>query len=307
MEPSHRRVTKLVVAALVLSASLRPAPASAQTVPFAFFIEGGWQQLLQNPDVRADQVLISWGTRAPFFSVVNGAKGPQQGLATIAAWSRVVLDPAFNNFGPLGGLITLDFGAFRAHLTVIDTPTGLLGTIGVVNNSGTTQFDVIGTWLLGNGTTAGGTANDMVVAGLVHFGAPAAVGTLPISINPIFPTVPFANDPTPLFEAPSSAPPITMGSFYGVTQYGPVHTFARSHNLNQVVRDRAQLMVLSLPGGSYGVLACSQLRDQLHDFQGGTRCSISGVGPALATLSGRLLSSTTGITSVYNWDVYQVQ
>jgi hypothetical protein len=296
------------VAALVLCATLRPAQAGAQTVPFAFLIEGGFQQLLQSPEVRSDQVLISWGARAPFFAVVNGQKGPQQGMATMAAWSRLVIDPAFSSFGPLGGLITLDFGAFRAHLGLIETPTGLQTTVGVVGSSGMPHFDVIGSWLLGNGTTVGGTANDMVVAGLVRFGAPASVGTLPISINPIFPTVPFANDSTPFVQAQSSTAAVWSGSFYGVTQYGPVRTYSRSFRITGVVRDTASIMVLSLPGGSYGVLACSELRDHPGDVAGGfIRCSISGVGPALATLSGRLLGWSTGITSIFNWDVYQVQ
>ena len=63
MEPSRRRRTKSVVAALALCAALLPAQAGAQTVPFAFLIEGGWPLLLQSPEVRADQGLISWGAR----------------------------------------------------------------------------------------------------------------------------------------------------------------------------------------------------------------------------------------------------
>ena len=75
-----------------------------------------------------------------------------------------------------------------------------------------------------------------------------------------------------------------------------------------MIRDTANIMVLALPGGSYGVLACSELRDHIGDVAGGfIRCSISGAGPALVTLSGRLHGWSIGITSVFNWEVYQVQ
>lgn len=305
MDPSRR--SPAIVAALLAGVLLLPPAVAAQTAPFAFLIQDGWHQLLQNPDVRADQVLISWGARAPFYAVANGQKGAQQGTATLAAWSRIVTDPAYAAFGPLGGLITLDFGAFRAHLSLVDTSAGLQGTIGIVGSGGSTQFDVVGTWALGNGTSAGGTADDMVVAGLVRFGTPLAVGTLPIGINPIFPTIPFANDPSPFDTAVSSAANVRLGSFYGVTQYGPVRTYSRILDLTGVVRDAANQMVVSLPGGSYGVLACSELRDHPHDAQGGfVSCSISGLGPLLAPLSGRLSGWSIGITSVFNWQLYQV-
>ena len=116
----------------------------------------------------------------------------------------MVPDSAFSGFGPLGGLITLDFKGFRAHLSLVETPAGLLTTVGVLGTFGEPHFDVIGTWILGNGTPAAGSANDMVAAGLVHVGAPASVGILPIAMNPIFPTVPFGTDPTPFTQEETS-------------------------------------------------------------------------------------------------------
>ncbi len=160
------------------------SPARAQDIPFAFLIQNGWQAFEQ-PVTRLDQPIVSWARRGMFYSVVNGTKGTIVGSAGITAWSRSVPDPTYAAIGPVAGVITLEFPTFRGHLGLIDTPTGLQTTIGIVETSGAVNIGVTGSWLLGNGTSVvGGTANDMVVAGIVRFRSiPSTIGAVSIFAN----------------------------------------------------------------------------------------------------------------------------
>jgi hypothetical protein len=264
-----------------------PAPALAQPVPFAFLIQNGWQTLFQNQAVRIDHQLTTWATRAPFYSIVNGQKGPLAGNALVNAWSRTVAEPYFAPLGSLAGVVTLDFGTFRGHLALVETPGGLLTTIAIMDSNGVVNPTVTGAWVYGNGTSVGGgTANDMVVAGLVRFGSPTSAGTIPVDITQYFPTsVPFATDPQPFLSFPLS-PNVSVGSFFGYAQ-GPLRTYRRVDMQGPGVFDDVSLMVMSTGGGNYAVMVCTDLRD--HPTDGYlNRCTVSGTGPFLGYLSGRL-------------------
>lgn len=270
------------------------SPARAQDIPFAFLIQNGWK-VFEQPVTRLDQPLISWARRGSFYSVVNGTKGTLQGSAGITAWSRPVPDPLYAAIGPIAGVITLEFPTFRGHLGLIDTPTGLQTTIGIVSTSGAVDIGVTGSWVLGNGTSVvGGAVNDMVVAGIVRFRAvPATIGAVSVVATKYFPTVPFNYDASPFGSGlPTTLPGTFLGNYYAVAQ-GPLRWYRRTDTEFGGLFNSTSLMVMKIGGGSYVVLVCADLATTGGGavFQS---CTVSGVGPMLSPLTGAMPTYSLG-------------
>ncbi len=191
-------VRRLVACSLVVWAcGVWPQAARAADVPFAFLIKNGYKNLFAGQALRIDQGLLSWYGYGPLHAIVNGQQAAVLGTAFVQAYSRSVPDPSFAAILPLAALVTLDFGSFRAHLTLFDTPTGPRTTVSVLNEYDATDTSVSGAWVLGDGAAvSGGTADDMVIGALVHFSSPNALHNVPVVVPPYFPLVSFANDPT---------------------------------------------------------------------------------------------------------------
>jgi hypothetical protein len=269
-----------------------PASAAALDVPFLFLIPNGWSTLLAAPATRPAHGLFSWSVAAPFHSVVNGQKGAAAGNAFVVAWSRSANDPYFDPLRPLSGLVTLDFGTFRGHLGLVETPAGLQTTIGIVDDNGLANAAVSGVWALGDGSAVGGgSSSDLTVAGLVHFGTPGYLGTIPVDITQYFPMFPnaVATDPEPFIAVGVSGPAtqtVSLGSFYGYAQ-GPLRTLRRLDTQTNGFSNDASLMVMAVGGGNYAVLACTNLGlDGTDGYL--DRCTLSGLGPVLGRLTGTM-------------------
>jgi hypothetical protein len=267
------------------------SPAYGQDIPFAFLIQDGWK-LFEQPVARTDQPLVSWARRTSFYTVVNGAKGTLQGMAGITAWSRAVPDPLFASIGPIAGVITLEFPTFVGHLAVFETPAGLQTTIGIVEPSGAVNIGATGSWLFSDGTSvAGGTAADMVVAGIARFRAvPATVGAVDVNATPPFLTMPFAYDHS-IFGSglPTTQPGTFLGNYYGIGQ-GPLRWYRRVDTVSVGVYNETNLMVMSLNGGNYVAMVCAD------PTTGGAyqHCTVSGVGPMVSALTGAMPGYSLG-------------
>lgn len=281
-----------VLAVMLAGVLCAPASAAALDVPFLFLIPNGWSTLLLTPATRPAHGLVSWSVAAPFHGVVNGQKGAVAGNAYVVAWSRSADDPYFEPLRPLSGLVTLDFGAFRGHLGLVETPAGLQTTIGIVDDNGLANAAVSGVWALGDGSgVAGGSASDLTVAGLVHFGTPGYLGIIPVDITQYFPAFPnsVATDPQPFMVVDVSGPAaeaVSLGSFYGYAQ-GPLRTLRRIDTQTNGFSNDSSLMVMSIGGSNYAVLACTNLGlDGTDGYL--DRCTLSGLGPVLGRLTGTL-------------------
>jgi hypothetical protein len=269
---------RALVAAFALWA-LAPISASAQDVGFALLIENGWSLL--NRSFADDRGMVYLGTGGKqVFQVVNGQKGSNPiATANIAAWTRSVPDPYFEPIRPLAGLIIVDFGAFQGHLAIIDTPTGPKTTISILSTGGEVNLGASGAWVFSDGTTvSGGTANDLVVAGVVRFAPYTFVGGPAIDLVPRFPTPPFAYDPTPTATHNILDPFIEMGSFYGAAYAPfdgtPVRGFTTLDAGFTGFGRYAHLLVIKHTGETYFVLACSGTYSGPENIH----CTISGTG-----------------------------
>jgi hypothetical protein len=285
----HGVMRTIVMCGLALVASV--AAAWAQDIPFAFLIQNGWQAFEQ-PVTRPDQPLVSWARKDTFYTIVNGTKGAAQGTATITAWSRTVPEPLYAAIGPIAGVIALEFPTFHGHLGLIETPTGLQTTVGIIDTSGAVNFGVTGSWLLGNGASvAGGTANDLVVAGIVRFRqSPLTIGMVALPTSTVLPTVAFTSDPFGGLY-PTSAPATNLGNFYGQAQ-GPLRWYRRSDAEWTGQFYDTSVMVMGFNGGSYLVMVCAETGAAPQPaFQ---RCTVSGVGPMLAALTGAMPTYSFG-------------
>lgn len=280
----------VVVCGVALLASA--VPARAQDIPFAFLIENGWKAFEQ-PATRLDQPLVSWARKGTFYAVVNGTKGAAQGAATVTAWSRSVPEPFFAAIGPIAGVLALEFPTFHAHLGLIDTPAGLQTTIGLIDTSGAVNFGVTGSWLLADGTSvAGGTASDLVVAGIVRFRqSPLTIGVVELAVSKVFPTVAFSSDPFGGLS-PTTAPATDLGNFYGVAQ-GPLRWYRRADAEWTGQFYDTSVVVMSLNGAdNYLVMVCAETGAAPQPaFQ---RCTVSGVGPMLGALTGAMPTYSFG-------------
>ncbi len=252
--------------------------ADAQNFFFAFLIDHGWQAFFANPVVRADHALTSWAADRPFHLIANGQKGGQLGQAHVRAWHRAVPDPFYAPIGPTAGVITLDFEGFRGHLSLIETPSGFRTSTSIIEDTGAIPR-VTGTWVFGNGADViGGTANDMVIGGIVHFGTAMSLGTVEIPVHQYFPTVPFPSDVEPLALKSVNAS-TQLGSYYGASDSRPIRTYRRHDTQWTGFAFDAWLAVLHVPGDSYLIVVTSYINT--------TGMTISGVGdPLLAALTG---------------------
>jgi hypothetical protein len=287
-----------LLVSLAFSFCLCAAPARAQDVPFAFLIQDGWSKLFQGQAVRSDHALTTWRARTAFQTIVNGQKGAVVGTALINAWSRNVSEPYFAPLGSVVGVVTLNFGPFRGHLTVFDTPSGLQTTIGIVDSFGLVATNVSGVWVYGNGTSVGGgSVNDMVVAGIVHFGQPVAVGDVAVGISQYF--GPPASDIEP-FAASVVSNTVAIGSFFGFAQ-GPLKVYRRNDQQWTGSSDDVSVLVMSM-GGGYAVMVCTAIIEvPTPGFL--DRCTVSGAGEGLLSrLTGSLTSRTPNWT--LHWSAY---
>ncbi|MCC7179004.1 MAG: hypothetical protein IT177_11495 [Acidobacteria bacterium] len=268
--------------------------AFAQDVPFAFLIENGWQSFYAGAGTRSEQGLTSWYGRGQVYAITNGQKGAGIGTAHMHAFTRTVPDPTFAALGPLAGLIVINLGPFRGHLTVFETPAGLQTAVAILDPVGETDIAVSGSWVFGNGAAvAGGTANDMVVGGIAHFGAPLPAANVSLSLSPYFPLVPFNNDlPFHLFSTSSGLPwPVGSGSSYQNSSYGPLRTYMRGEAGTFFDLYTSAVTVLHTGGGNYAVLSCSWYTGMtwLGAMAPVPGCSLSGTG-VLSRLTGRATS-----------------
>jgi hypothetical protein len=288
------------VAAFLLSA----IPAQAQPVPFAFLIKDGWSRLFQNQAIYAPESLTSFSARSEFYSIVNNQKAGQAGNALIYAWGRPLPQP-FTPLGSLAGAVTLDFGSFRAHLSVLESPAGVQTAIGIVNENGTITLGATGAWAFANGAgVAGGTANDLVVGGIVNLTPVGPVGELAINMSPYFPTFPNPGVPSQAmpFSATIMSQALSLGSFVGTAQ-GPLVTYSRIDTQFNGFADRVSMMVITTGGGNSGIVVCSDLGDHTADNSFLNTCTISGVG-AYNQLVGRSGFLVTPFTMI--WQLFQL-
>ncbi|MCC7035010.1 MAG: hypothetical protein IT179_19470 [Acidobacteria bacterium] len=289
-------IARIVLAGLCVVWPSAASPARAADIAFAYLIHNGWPSLVASQYVRTDHQLTSWSATGALHPIVSGQKGPVQGTALMTGWSQSVADPYFASMGPLSVLITLDFGGFRAHLGMFDTPSGPQTTIGVVHDTGLPDPALSGVWAIGNGAgIAGGTASDLMVFGVVHVGTPQYQGIVPLPIAPYFPGPPGpppATDPEPLttYVQPSGH---RVGSFYGTAQ-GPLRTRTRWDDSTNGQVNGSSMLVMHYGGSDYVILACTKLATDSYDDDGSLgRCSLSGTGPTLSRLTG-LLGGVTG-------------
>lgn len=300
--PAPRLVRRLVAGVIVVwSCLLVPVAAQAQDVPFAFLIKDGWRNFYLGQAARIGHPLVSWYGHGTLHSVQNGQKGAVMGTGFIQAYTRAVPEQTFSAILPLGGLITLDFGTFQGHLALFETPSGIRTTVSVIDANGVTDTRLSGSWVIGDGSAVGGgTAEDMVVGVLVHFGQPQPAGTVPVVIPPYFPLVPFPNDlPFARYgQGYVIGPPGTgLGNSYGQAQ-GPLRVYSRLDDYGLGFQFAGALLVMHMGGGDYAVLACSRLAPT--DATAPPiealvrRCTISGVGPVLGRLTGSVTSFATG-------------
>jgi len=275
--------------------ALTPRPAPAQDVPFAFLIKNGWKTLNTGVTTRLDQNLVSLHTTGTLHAIVGGQTGGAMGTAFVQAFIRSVPDPTFAAMLPLGGLIALDFGTFQAHLALFDTPAGIQTTVAVIDASGVTDPRISGAWVLGNGSAiGGGTADDMTVGVLVHFGQPSGLMSIAMDIPPYFPLVAFSNDrPFQRFgQGYISGAATCLGSGYGQAQ-GALRVYTICDDVGLGAQFDAALLVMHTGGANYAVLACSRFYnpstsgpviDELVK-----RCTVSGTG-VLGRLTGGVAS-----------------
>jgi len=286
---------RILLAGLCLLWPAAANQAMAADIAFAYLIHDGWPALSAGQVVRTEHQLTSWSATGTLHPVVNGQKGPAQGTALMTGWSRSVADPYFAALGPMSVVITLDFGSFRGHLGMVDTPSGPRTTVGVVYDTGLPDPAMSGVWALGNGAgIAGGTASDLLVFGVVHVGTPQYQGIVSLPIAPYFPSFPGpppATDPEPFMTVvlPSGA---SVGSFYGTAQ-GPLRTVSRiDHDPATSQMNATSMLVMHYGGSDYAVLVCTNLATDPYD-SALDRCSLSGAGPTLSRLTG-LLGGVTG-------------
>src|SRR5262245_15300471 len=160
--PRRHLILVLVTALGLIALAAGPVEADLTMTPFLLLIQGGLDFPFQTTDLTGLAVLARQNT--PVYEVVNGAKGPQFGTATVLVWARSVADPFFDHIGPIAALVVLDVGGgVIGHLGLIQTPTQFLTTLGLRINGGV-QTTFAGGWVFGPGTlVAGGTAKALTV------------------------------------------------------------------------------------------------------------------------------------------------
>lgn len=115
-----------------------------------------------------------------------------------------------------------------------------------------------GAWVFGPGTAViGGTANDMVIGGVVHFGTPLPTSNLDLKLEPYFPTVPFPSDlPYHVFAAESALQrPVGIGSSYHNSPSGPQRTYMRADAGTFFDNFTGTISVLYTGSGNYVILS----------------------------------------------------
>ena len=259
-----------------------PTSASAQDYPFTLLIEDGWTAL-QNRSFADDRGMAYNGTGGHLvFGVFNGQKAPgPMAIANVSVWTRNVPHPYFASIGPLAGLIVLDFYGSTAHLAIIDTPAGLKTTIADLGSPyDYGDFVTSGTWWFYDGTiVGGGTANDLVITGVVSY-TPShlSVGGY-ADLAPRVATPPFADDPTPVATHIVGDGVLRLGSFYNAaaSPFGlrPVRSFTAVDSGLSPYESWAHLVVLHVGSDTYLVFSCSI--DPAGNFAQ-QYCSISGTG-----------------------------
>jgi hypothetical protein len=278
---------------LILALGLgAPGTVRAATVfPFAIFIEQALDfTMLTAPDGTS----VSHSADRPIYALVNGQKGAEPiGAAAITVWARSVPDPFFAPFGSLVGVGVLRFPDplnLIVHLGLVQTVTGdLKTTIAAVDTSpGPPHADptVWGNWVIGDATTVGGTAQDLVIAGAWIAGAPSPLAAGTLSIDPHVPTPAFVSNPTPTGTTCLNSCLFVVGSFYGQAAINGETRAVRAHTFRRVLPktdDWAHLLVIDLGGGSYAVVACSEMVPSDVTPHG---CTLSGIGPAVENLTG---------------------
>lgn len=283
----RRRVSAAAFVILLLTASA----ARAQDVPFAFLIVDGWKAFYAGYAFRTEQQLTSWYGRGQIHVIVNGQKGADVGTARMHAFARAVPDPAFAGIRPLAGLISMVFGSYRAHLTVIETPTGLKTTVAFLDPIGqVVDTRVSGVWALADGSVVGGgKPDDLVVGGVVHVGTPLPAATPTLTLWPYFPLVPFHNDlPFRVFSSSTGLKwQVGSGSSYNNAS-GPTRTYMRSDVGSFNDDHTTAITVWHLGGEGYVILSCSWSTPMsvLNPMSPVNGCTVSGLGPLLGRLTG---------------------
>jgi len=286
-----------VLLALVVGA---PTPARAAVFPFAWLIEDGVQF---TPFVSG---LPAWGAPGAtlddlrVFPIVNGQvnkNAPPIGTARLWVWGRTTAtDPYATTFGPLAALAVLAFQVgpaqtMSAHLGLVQTPSGAFKTtIGVSNSFYGPDPSVRGAWLIGNGATiGGGDANDLVVAGFWIAATPLSLGVTSHDVSLLFYS-PGVAEPTG--EAACSSQ-ITgsggcVGSFFGVTGLLGGKVRADTARFSTLNPSWAHLLVIDAGDEEYLVVACTSFVYEFYLIALAKNCTLSGTGPLLGALSGRV-------------------
>jgi hypothetical protein len=288
MAPRGPAALLLVAALALLLAGPPPARAEFGTLTLSLLIDNGLQLTLATD--LAGLAAFAGPPRA-VRAVANGVALPGSlGTATVRAWSRPVPDPAFGPLGAFAGLIVLDLGGTIAHLSLIETPGGVVTAIGVVDDP-----RVVGTWTFASGAgVGGGDADDLLVSLLIRLGTPTTLAERYFLMTPYFGV---AGDAGP--DPGGSA--TTLSSFYGQAEeftpsqttgtVGPLFGTARGYTGRAGIGASlvyGHLLAIHTGGSAYLLQACS------GGSTIGNRCTASGGGVlALVTGSGSYFSAIT--------------
>lgn len=284
-------VSLLIGALVVLSGTTGFA---AETNQFVFLIKNG-KSFVTTVDKNGQEVSTSSGLLYP---INDGAVVPEsQGTARVTMWKRRVSDPFFKSLGSFAALIVFELDApegLRAHLTLIQTPTGLQTAIGIQPLEGSeTPPDfgrsICGTWSVATALFAGQGPQDLVIAGKVSINtfapAPAEAITLTKRAQQSF-----ASDATPLTTHLAPAPAgglsgvvAAMGSFYGQTTLGGPAVPARGFISNVAPASWAHLLAIATSPSDYAIVSCSATGVSAPID---ATCLLSGIGPQAARLTG---------------------
>jgi hypothetical protein len=279
--PRRHLILALVTALGLIALAAGPVQADLTMTPFILLIQDGLDFPFQTTDLNGLAVLARRDT--PVYEVVNGAKGPQFGTATVLVWARSVADPFFDHIGPIAALVVLNVGGdVIGRLGLIQTPTQFLTTLGLQINGGV-ESTFAGSWVFGAGTlVAGGTAKDLAIGGVLVSGGSGVihVAHLDLEVDPHFGSG--GTTPTDTPNCASLECTNKTGSFYGQTVLNgaarPIRTY--SAVLGAPLGFYANLGVIEAAGNSYIVVACSGATPSAQGDVSG--CNVSVPGSAVA-------------------------
>jgi hypothetical protein len=308
-----RRLAIGVALLVGLSLPVTTPAGAAAALPFAFFIENG---LDFEPFVDPNGMTGFFSAQRNVLAIVDGRKtSAVLGTATILAWSRTVPDPFFASLGPVAALGILHFPEpfnVEVHLGLFQDSSGASRTTvaayRIIGGAFVADPTVRGTWRTLNATDVGGDPADLLVSGEWVTGAPTALATGAIRLEPYPPTVPFPGDPAPTTtHCLNALCTKRLGSFYGHTLLGGEDRMARSYGISSPTVPggvTAHLTVVEAGESDHIVVACSGFVLGSGSLQG--PCTLSGTGDSAGLVTGWAHYTPAGLSTDLNVTPYLV-